>query len=222
MSRTLRRLLICVVGAALAFTTVPSAAAQDDDTTTTSAPESRLTVDITDLPGSEWRSLSPIRSTVEGREAGGTTEDSESIDPDAATEAERSIAELGGRRTPDGLVLTLPETVLFDFDSADLVAASDDTIDRVAELLAFYADVEVEVQGHSDSKGEADYNLTLSQERADAVRNALVDAGISAGRLEAEGFGETQPRAPNTTESGDDDPAGREQNRRVDIVVRES
>jgi OmpA-OmpF porin, OOP family len=92
---------------------------------------------------------------------------------------------------------------------------------RVAEVLAFYADVEVEVRGHTDDVGGDEYNQQLSEDRAQAVVDALVTAGASPVQLTAVGFGASDPIAPNRTAAGDDDPEGRQLNRRVEVVLRE-
>ena len=79
----------------------------------------------------------------------------------------------------------------------------------LAELVA-----KVEIAGHADSVGSEDYNLNLSQQRADEVKKYLVNKGVSSARLNAIGYGETQPVADNAT------PEGRKQNRRVDFKVK--
>lgn len=164
-----------------------------------------------------WNPRGRVATTVEGRSGG----EADTVDPDAAAEAEASLEDLGAERTPDGLVVTLPETVLFEFDSADLVGDADEVVARVAEILEFYADVEVEVRGHTDDVGEDEYNQELSESRAEAVVDALIDAGASPSQLTAIGFGASDPIAPNSTPSGEDDPEGRQRNRRVEIVLRE-
>lgn len=185
-----------------------------------SVPEPTVTVALDidgQLPATVWNPRGRVATTVQGR--GGAEADT--VDPDAAAEAEASLEDLGAERTPDGLVVTLPETVLFDFDSAELVGDADEVVARVAEILAFYADVEVEVRGHTDDVGSDEYNQELSEARASAVVDALVGAGASSAQLTAVGRGASDPIAPNATPSGDDDPEGRQQNRRVEIVLRE-
>jgi outer membrane protein OmpA-like peptidoglycan-associated protein len=186
-----------------------------------SEPVTTLAVDIEPLPTTTWRFTGAVTTSVAGR-GHADRASADTVDPAAAEEAERSLEELGAERTPDGLVVTLPETILFEFDSAELVGDADATIARVAEVLAYYDDVDVEVRGHTDSRGEDDYNQRLSEERAEAVRDTLVSAGVSAARLTAVGFGASDPIAPNETSDGQDDPEGRERNRRVEIVLRES
>jgi len=86
-------------------------------------------------------------------------------------------------------------------------------IEKLAEYLKEHPDVKVIIEGHTDSTGPADYNLKLSQKRAEAVRKILIEKyGISPDRVIAKGYGETRPIAPNDT------PEGRAKNRRVVAV----
>ena len=218
------RLLPLVAAVVLLSLVVVSPAGWADDEEDLEGAEPTLTVavDVHDeLSASSWSTQGRVASLVHGADRGGETATSDEVDAEAAAQAERSLEELGAERTPDGLVVTLPETILFEFDSADLVGDADDTIDDVAELLDYYADVEVEVQGHTDDHGEADYNQNLSEARAEAVYDALVAAGASSSQLTPVGFGQTEPVAPNETDDGEDDPEGRERNRRVEIVLRD-
>jgi outer membrane protein OmpA-like peptidoglycan-associated protein len=104
------------------------------------------------------------------------------------------------------------EGVNFITDSAELTPESKATLDRTAASLARWPEVRVEVGGHTDSMADDAYNMQLSQRRAETVRAYLIRAGISAKRLEARGYGETRPIAPNDTE------AGRARNRRVELT----
>ncbi len=103
------------------------------------------------------------------------------------------------------------EGVTFENDSAQLKPESAATLDSVAASLVASPDVRVEVQGHTDSTGSDAYNLKLSQRRAEAVRDYLVSKGVPAARLEAKGYGESQPIAKNDTGEG------RARNRRVEL-----
>lgn len=102
--------------------------------------------------------------------------------------------------------------VNFDNDSATLRADASTTLDQAAESLKSWGNVKVEVAGHTDSRSSDAYNMSLSQNRANAVRDYLVGKGIAADRLTAKGYGESQPVADNATEDG------RAQNRRVELV----
>lgn len=103
--------------------------------------------------------------------------------------------------------------IQFATGTADLATASRATLDRIAAILVANAAVKAEVRGHTDSQGDAQKNLELSQQRAQAVVDYLVQKGIQTARLTAKGLGETVPVADNNTE------AGRAQNRRVEFAI---
>ncbi|MDP1616145.1 OmpA family protein [Phenylobacterium sp.] len=123
------------------------------------------------------------------------------------------------RETASTFVVELASDVLFAFDSADLAPGADAQLRRTASLVAPGAQ-KIEVVGHTDSVGEADYNLALSLRRAQAVADWLAqEGGVPEARLAASGLGEADPAAPNQTASGADDPQGRALNRRVVVVI---
>ncbi|HEX6996675.1 MAG TPA: OmpA family protein [Gammaproteobacteria bacterium] len=105
------------------------------------------------------------------------------------------------------------EGVTFEFNSARLTPEATATLRAVAEALRGEPDLRAEIAGHTDSSGADEYNLRLSQQRADAVLTFLANEGIDRTRLVARGYGETQPVADNSTE------AGRARNRRVEFRV---
>lgn len=105
--------------------------------------------------------------------------------------------------------------VHFEFDSAALTAEAEDRLDSVINALKSAEEIEVKIAGHTDSIGSAAYNLKLSKERAESVKEYLVNHGIDPDRLTTVGYGETRPIAPNTTEEG------RAKNRRVELHVVE-
>ncbi len=116
----------------------------------------------------------------------------------------------------DGCSIKLTETVsvdlkiTFDTNKAEIKPALQSEVAKLASFMNQYADTEVTVEGHTDSQGAEAYNQQLSQRRAEAVRDALINNhGISADRVRAVGYGESRPVADNSTA------AGREQNRRV-------
>lgn len=130
------------------------------------------------------------------------------------------LSEFDTTESPEGSVVTLPEQVLFDFDSAALKPEAGATLDRIAEALALAGDRGVTIRGHTDSRGDDAYNLDLSERRAAAVRDYFVTTrGLAPERLEAVGLGESEPVAPNERPDGSDDPDARQQNRRVEIVL---
>ncbi|WP_067824692.1 OmpA family protein [Actinomadura kijaniata] len=110
--------------------------------------------------------------------------------------------------------------VLFDFNKADLTRSARDTIARLAPRLRTVRGT-IQVTGHSDSVGSDSYNLSLSQKRAEAVRAALLRVLKSPVEVEAKGFGERKPVAPNRIGKRDN-PQGRAKNRRVDITYDRS
>jgi len=124
----------------------------------------------------------------------------------------KRMEELQAERTDRGMVLTLGD-VLFDLDKADLKSSGEQTIGRLAQFLREYEDRRVRVEGYTDSTGNDSYNQQLSERRAQAVRDELVSQGIERRRVETKGYGEQYPVANNDTS------AGRQQNRRVEIVI---
>ncbi len=102
--------------------------------------------------------------------------------------------------------------ILFDLDKATLQPESAKQLQDIVTLMKDYPDLKLEVQGHTDDQGSDDYNLDLSQRRAETVVTYLGLFGIAPGRLGPRGYGETKPVMPNTTEEG------RAQNRRVELV----
>lgn len=115
--------------------------------------------------------------------------------------------------TGDRLIVTLPQDILFATDSAQLRPDLRSDLGTVAASLNEYPNTTVQVIGHTDNTGEAGYNQSLSQRRANAVAAVLVDRGVAPGRLQAFGRGEDQPKATNLTAEG------RQLNRRVEIVI---
>ena len=113
-----------------------------------------------------------------------------------------------------GLIISLP-TVYFDFDSSNLKVSSREKIAQIATVLNHERskDRVISVEGHSDTTGDPNYNLTLSSERADVVMKELVFSNIEQSRLSSLGKGETSPIADNATAEG------RRANRRVEIIV---
>ena len=129
-----------------------------------------------------------------------------------AEELARRINDLEARQTERGLVLTLGD-VLFDFDRAVLRPGGMRTVRELANFLNQYPERNVMIEGHTDSIGSQEYNLDLSERRADAVRVALIERGIAANRIQIKGYGKLYPVTSNATESG------RQQNRRVEVII---
>lgn len=115
--------------------------------------------------------------------------------------------------TGDRLIVTLPQDILFDVDSFAVNAGLTDDLAKVANSLQSYPDSTVQVLGHTDNTGAASYNQTLSERRANAVADVLMNNNVAFSRINAIGRGEDQPVASNLDE------AGRQKNRRVEIVI---
>lgn len=129
-----------------------------------------------------------------------------------ARSLQRRLEYMEYRQTDRGVVVTLGD-VLFAVGETELLPSAEETLNDVIELLESEPDKDIRIEGHTDSTGPAALNLRLSEERAGAVRDALIDLGIDASRLNAVGMGEDFPIATNTTEEG------RARNRRVDVIV---
>ncbi len=121
------------------------------------------------------------------------------------------MAALQAEKTDRGMVLTLGD-VLFDVNESTLAPGAARNIDQIASFMQRYPEREAVIEGHTDSMGDDDYNLDLSRDRAFAVRQALIQAGVAASRISTQGFGESLPVANNST------PTGRQKNRRVEII----
>jgi outer membrane protein OmpA-like peptidoglycan-associated protein len=111
------------------------------------------------------------------------------------------------------LSVTLKSDFLFDVNSSVVKPGAYSEIDRLARVLNQYPATRIRVEGYTDNTGSEEYNLRLSQRRAEAVRQLLISKGISPDRITALGYGESKPRASNAT------PYGRQLNRRVEIYI---
>ena len=126
--------------------------------------------------------------------------------------AEAEVLKLEEEEIKVGETIQL-NNITFEYNKATLKSDSYEELDKVADYLANNSSVEIELSGHTDDVGSDEFNLKLSQERADAVVAYLVSKGIDASRLTAKGYGKSKPIASNSTEYG------REQNRRVEFTV---
>ncbi len=127
-------------------------------------------------------------------------------------ELQRQIAELNGRNTDRGLVVTLGD-VLFETGKSDLRGGTPDNLDRLAAFLKRYDTRTALVEGHTDNVGTESSNQSLSQRRASSVQSYLVNRGVNSSRISASGMGENSPIASNDTDTG------RQQNRRVEVII---
>lgn len=113
----------------------------------------------------------------------------------------------------ESLNLTLPAGSTFAINSANIVSNFYSPLNSIAYVFSKYNETRIEIYGYTDSTGNADYNVQLSQKRADNVRNYLIAQGISPDRIVAVGYGSSNPVASNATEEG------RAENRRVEIKI---
>ena len=116
-------------------------------------------------------------------------------------------------RQGDNIYLNMPSDITFAVNQSEINPGFYETLNSVSLVLQEFDKTTVSVYGHADSTGAEDYNMRLSQRRAQSVSGYLAGQGVSPARLRAIGFGETRPVAPNNTE------AGRSANRRVEIVI---
>ncbi len=125
------------------------------------------------------------------------------------------------REIDRGVVVNLPATVLFAYDSADLSPESRQKVDILAKILNHpRASLRhLSVEGHADAIGSEDYNLKLSQRRAETVSQELIADQVHGERLQSRGFGKLRPVEPNTNPDGSDNPEGRAKNRRVELII---
>ncbi|MEZ5410212.1 MAG: OmpA family protein [Acidimicrobiales bacterium] len=127
------------------------------------------------------------------------------------------------QETDDETIYRISGTVLFDFDRADL---RPEALDVLAEIQAAIEDRgesgTIEIAGHTDAVGTAEYNYDLSVRRATGVALWFRERVPAEQDIQAVGYGETQPIAPNTKDDGSDDPTGRAQNRRVEVIVEKN
>jgi len=121
-------------------------------------------------------------------------------------------SDLAVRKIEVGKPYTIND-ILYNTASADLSKRSQFVLKQFAKFLNNNPTIKITIQGHTDDEGDNARNLRLSQERADGVKAYLVDLGVNKERMIAKGFGETQPKAPNTSENN------KAQNRRTDFVI---
>lgn len=141
--------------------------------------------------------------------------DNQQRDFEAALAEEQRQNELEIQRMQDEtLKLSLNSEVSFALNKSDIKPAFYPTLDKLAEVLQKYNQTVVHVVGFTDSTGSYDYNMALSQRRADSVARYLEQRGVPYSRVRTEGRGENEPRETNSTE------AGRQLNRRVEIYIK--
>jgi outer membrane protein OmpA-like peptidoglycan-associated protein len=116
-------------------------------------------------------------------------------------------------RIGEGIKITFDSGLLFDWDKSDLRALAKTNIESLAKILNKYPDTDILIEGDTDSTGSEDYNLKLSERRAQSVANYLMGLGVPSSRISMVGLGEMNPIASNDTDYG------RQQNRRVEVAI---
>ena len=155
-----------------------------------------------------------VRSAIMGASASGQA--ATAITRQMDKQAQELAFDLPGtivQRLGGGIVVTLPEAMVYAQDSDELTAASRDNLRRLATSLEKYPNTRVMIVGHTDTQGGTDKNLDLSERRAKALSDFLEQIGISKSRMTALGRGDAEPIAANDTD------AGRQWNRRIEIAI---
>jgi outer membrane protein OmpA-like peptidoglycan-associated protein len=136
-------------------------------------------------------------------------------------QVEETLTELKAEKTIEGITINLPEQILFEFDKYAVRGAAKPTLTKIYQLLSHYQEAQVLISGHTDNQGDKDYNQQLSEKRAAAVKYYFVNQfQVEPTRLQTKGYGETEPIAPNAKADGADNPEGRQQNRRVEVMIK--
>lgn len=133
-----------------------------------------------------------------------------------AKQLQQQMAGTGVTVTPNAngnIDLVMPGNITFSFDDASLNPSFRPTLDKLASTMNEYNQNTITIAGHTDSKGSDAYNMKLSRDRANSVRNYLVNRGVASNRINVVAYGESRPVADNSSEYG------RQQNRRVELTV---
>jgi outer membrane protein OmpA-like peptidoglycan-associated protein len=130
-----------------------------------------------------------------------------------AEEIEKKVPEAKVERVGEGITVEFNSKILFGFDSSDLSPTAKSNLNKLTTVLKEYPDTDIEIQGHTDSKGTDSYNQDLSLRRAYAVKSYLSSQGVSVYRMNTAGYGESAPEYTNDTEEG------RSMNRRVEFLI---
>ena len=130
-----------------------------------------------------------------------------------AEEIAKTVPDAKVTRVGEGIVVEFSSNVLFGFDQSNLSNDARSSLDKLVKVLDAYPDTDIEIQGHTDSKGSVAYNQNLSEDRAIVVSNYLISENVSGRRLTVIGYGESTPKYMNDTE------AGRAENRRVEFLI---
>jgi len=138
-----------------------------------------------------------------------------------SVEVEKVLSDLSAKKMGQKIQVSLSGDVLFDFNKWDIKEKAEPTLFKLTRAVKNLKVKEILIEGHTDSKGSNEYNLGLSQRRADAVKTWLTEQGglSPETNILTKGYGESKPIASNVKPDGSDDPAGRAKNRRVEIYI---
>ena len=156
------------------------------------------------------KTLGTILGAVIGGSAGAI------IGKDMDKQAEQIKNDIPGakvERVDEGIKVEFNEKILFAFSKSDIGDSAKDNLNKLVAILNKYPNTNIEIQGHTDSRGTDEYNMGLSLRRANAVRDYLQLQGIAGTRMTTRGFGESAPAYSNDT------PEGMAQNRRVEFLI---
>lgn len=130
--------------------------------------------------------------------------------------AEEMNEEIDGatiQRVEEGIAVSFDNGILFGFDSSTLRSEAQENLGKLSEILNRDEDTILMIVGHTDSTGDEDYNMSLSERRAQSAANYMISQGLSESRVQTEGRGETEPIADNSSEQG------QQENRRVEVAI---
>ena len=184
---------------------------------------------LTDSKGTETQTTDSIGNyhfTLSSRKAVSLQAEKDDYFSKILRYPERQIAAIDTLLNPEiclkKFVLNKPiviENVFYDFNSAELTDTSKIVLIGIVDLMLDNPAIEIEFSSHTDSKGSEDYNMDLSEQRAQSCVTFLISNGISSSRLTSKGYGESKPIAANTLPNGKDNPEGRQMNRRTEFRV---
>ena len=224
MKKTLATMLttMLVAGSAMAIEPLTTQTAQTTDTAPTSHAKAKsgaiiggtLGAAVGAVIGNNRGHHSATRGAVVGAVAGTAAGAIVGAMMDKQERELRQIQGVDVQRTANNeLNVTVKNEVLFDFNSAGLRSASRSALQEMADVFQKYPNTTIQVAGYTDSIGSSSYNQRLSKRRANSVSSYLENLGVRNSRIDAIGYGESQPRSSNSTANG------RQLNRRVEIHV---
>jgi outer membrane protein OmpA-like peptidoglycan-associated protein len=130
-----------------------------------------------------------------------------------AADIQADIKDAKVERVGEGIKITFASGILFEVNKSDLTSAANESVNKLAVILNKYPDTKILIEGHTDSTGTHEHNMTLSENRASSVANSIKSSGVAGDRITTTGYGPNQPVADNATVEG------RQANRRVEVAI---